>query len=138
MTEEQKQALIEKCKNEISRYTHLVKTFDPNEGEEMEEYQQNIQDWNDIISVNTLALVSLTAPAADLAKMVPDAKAIRKEAGGYAPVYSLQEQQLFIDGASWLRAATLRNIEECGSLSSGADWFREQYLLKITPPQKHE
>jgi hypothetical protein len=52
------------------------------------------------------------APAADLADLVPDAKAIRKEAGGYAPVYSLQEQQLFIDGATWLRAAILLNIEE--------------------------
>lgn len=52
------------------------------------------------------------APAADLAKLVPDAKEIRKEAGGYAPVYSLQEQQLFIDGATWLSAAILRNIEE--------------------------
>lgn len=68
MTEEQKQALIEKCKNEISRYSHLVKTFDPNEGEEMEEYQQNIQDWNDVISVNTLALASLTAKPVKLPK----------------------------------------------------------------------
>jgi len=51
------------------------------------------------------------APAADLAELVPDAKAIRKEAGGYAPVYSLQEQQLFIDGATWLRAAILHSIE---------------------------
>ncbi|AZS06387.1 hypothetical protein AAS23_gp74 [Pantoea phage vB_PagS_AAS23] len=61
MNEEHKNMLIEKCKSEIRRYSHLVKTFDPNEGEEMEEYQQNIQDWNDIISVNTLALASLTA-----------------------------------------------------------------------------
>lgn len=59
-----------------------------------------------------IELFTRPVPAAGLAALVPDAKAIRKEAGGYAPVYSLQEQQLFIDGATWLRAATLRNIEE--------------------------
>lgn len=83
-------------------------------------------------------LFTRPAPAISPADLLPDAKAIRKEAGGYAPVYSLQEQQLFIEGATWFRAAILRNIEAGRSLSSGADWFREQYLLKITPTEKHE
>ena len=70
MNEQRKKLLIEKCKSEIRRYRHLIKTFDPNEGEEMEEYQQNIQDWNDIISVNTLALATLTAQPVKLPQII--------------------------------------------------------------------
>lgn len=115
MTEEQKQALIEKCKNEISRYSHLVKTFDPNEGEEMEEYQQNIQDWNDIISVNTLALVSLTAPAADLAKLVPDEMSEfpgKEIIDRHFNWTDKDDAEVFAVGFNACRAAILRNIEE--------------------------
>lgn len=67
---------------------------------------------NCVKTAGGIPLFARPAPAADLAELVPDAKAIRKEAGSYAPVYSLQEQQLFIDGATWLSAAILRNIEE--------------------------
>lgn len=52
------------------------------------------------------------APVLSLGELVPNEKLIRAEAGGYAPVYSLQAQQLFIDGATWLRATILRNVEE--------------------------
>lgn len=61
MTEEQKQALIAKCRNEIKRYSHLIETFDPNEGDEMEEYEETIRGWGEVIAVNSLALTALTA-----------------------------------------------------------------------------
>jgi hypothetical protein len=142
MTEEQKQALTGLCKIEIKRWKAAsesnpnmrymvelmevalaaltappVKVDDSmalafhkalNDGgvghEDLEEIKVGLEA--------ALCNIPRPAPAADLAELVPDDKAIRKEAGGYAPVYSLQEQQLFIDGATWLRAAILRNIEE--------------------------
>jgi hypothetical protein len=67
--------------------------------------ESHAESLNDIIDSRER---DLRAAEAKLAGLVPDAKAIRKEAGGYAPVYSLQEQQLFIDGATWLRTSILR------------------------------
>lgn len=84
MNEERKNLLIEKCKNEIRRYSDLVKIFDPNKGEEMEQYEENIQDWNDVISVNTLALAALTEQLVNLPNHVDDLH-------GVGPVMSADE-----------------------------------------------
>lgn len=170
MTEEQKQALIKDCRDEISKLERAISNVNSYakpayRDEFISEYQSQLQrqqialaaltaqpdDWKQraeaaeakladlakqaaagtvwincttrgteyefrqsasINIKNGQELFTRAAPAADLAELVPDAKAIRKEAGSYAPVYSLQEQQLFIDGATWLSAAILRNIEE--------------------------
>lgn len=66
------------------------------------------------------------APAADLAELVPAMPSLNNGIVGYN------------EGWNSCRASILHNIEAGGSLSSGADLFREQYLLKITPPEKHE
>lgn len=69
MTNEQLAHLIERCNAEIEKYNRLIKTFDPNEGEETEQYQETINEWSDIVKVNVLALHALSAQPVKLPRI---------------------------------------------------------------------
>lgn len=74
------------------------------------------------------------SPAADLYYLVPGERSYKDidcDLSDFGKAISAQ-------GWNDCRAAIMRNIEAVRSLSSGAEWFREQYLLKITPTEKHE
>lgn len=97
MNEEEKQALIKRCKNRIAFYKAAgnTGTFDA-----------------DTLRLTEIALNALTSPAADLADLVPDELTFKEAIDICRKLYPGVTVKHFQDGANWRRSQILRNIEE--------------------------